>query len=124
MMAVGDLDGLSPNVAAVARGAYSAKDESAIRGSGYAVESLEAALWCFAHTDSFDAAVLRAANLGDDADTTAAITGQVAGAYYGIDAIPLQWRARLHMGDEIDAMARGLAARARQPVCRSPDGVG
>ena len=52
-----------------------------IRGSGYVVDSLEAALWCFETTDSFDSAILAAANLGDDADTTAAITGQIAGAY-------------------------------------------
>jgi ADP-ribosyl-[dinitrogen reductase] hydrolase len=109
MLAVTDLDGLTPNVAALARGAYLGKHESKIRGSGYAVESLEAALWCFAQTPSFEAAVLRAANLGDDADTTAAIVGQVVGAHYGIDAIPPQWRTFLHMGDEIDAMARGLA---------------
>ncbi len=62
-----------------------------IRGNGYVVDALEAALWCFWTTDTFFAAVLAAANpsagsgqaLGDDADTTAAICGQVAGAYYG-----------------------------------------
>jgi len=57
-------------------------------------------------------AVLAAANLGDDADTTAAITGQIAGAYYGVDAIPDGWRARLTMADEIDATARRLFERS------------
>jgi ADP-ribosyl-[dinitrogen reductase] hydrolase len=100
----------SPAVAALAQGAYRTKPESAIRGTGYAVASLEAALWCFEHTESFEAAVLRAANLGDDADTTAAIVGQVAGAHYGIRAIPERWRAPLHLGAEIEAIARRLWA--------------
>jgi ADP-ribosyl-[dinitrogen reductase] hydrolase len=100
----------SPAVAAIAQGAYRIKPESAIRGTGYAVASLEAALWCFEHTASFEAAVLRAANLGDDADTTAAIVGQVAGAHYGIAAIPERWRAQLHLGAEIEAIARRLGA--------------
>lgn len=71
------------------------KPEEKIRGTGYAIDSLEAALWCFWQTDSFESAILRAANLGDDADTTAAICGQVAGAYYGEAAIPAHWRSRL-----------------------------
>uniref|UniRef100_UPI0038577CFA ADP-ribosylglycohydrolase family protein n=2 Tax=Bacteria TaxID=2 RepID=UPI0038577CFA len=76
---------------AIARGDYLAKSASEIRGSGYSVESLEAALWCFHHTDGFAAAILQAANLGDDADTTAAIVGQLAGVYYGVRAIPAHW---------------------------------
>lgn len=103
----------SPAVAAIARGEYRGKPESAILGTGYAVASLEAALWCFAQTPSFEAAVLRAVNLGDDADTTAAIVGQVAGAHYGIAAIPSRWRSRLHLGAEIESIARRLAARPR-----------
>lgn len=99
----------SPKVAALAAGAYFRKTEAEIRGSGYAVASLEAALWCFRDTNSFETAVLRAANLGDDADTTAAIVGQLAGAHYGIDAIPAHWRARLHMGAEIEQIALKLA---------------
>ena len=70
---------------------YINKEESEIRGSGYVVESLEAALWAFETTDSFADAVLKAANLGDDSDTTAAVCGQIAGAYYGLSAIPTDW---------------------------------
>ena len=99
----------SPKVAALMAGAYKSKPESQIRGTGYAVDSLEAALWCFQRTDSFEAAVLRAANLGDDADTTAAIVGQVAGAHYGVRDIPAGWLSRLHMRDEIEGMALRLA---------------
>lgn len=104
-------------VAALARGDYLVKSVSDIRGSGYSVESLEAALWCFHHTDSFAAAILQAANLGDDADTTAAIVGQLAGAYYGIRAIPAHWLEMLHDGEEITATADRLldASRLRVP---------
>ncbi|MCQ4285926.1 ADP-ribosylglycohydrolase family protein [Pseudomonas stutzeri] len=80
-----------------------------IVGSGYVVESLEAALWCFWHTDSFEAAILAAANLGDDADTTAAICGQLAGAYYGSSGIPEDWTSSLYLQDHIRKMARQLA---------------
>ena len=97
-----------PSVAALARGDYREKPEAAIRGSGYVVESLEAALWCFFTTSSYEEAVLRAANLGDDADTTAAICGQLAGAFYGVDGIPALWLERLVMGEEIRTLADGL----------------
>lgn len=100
-----------PSVRSIAEGAYRGKPRDAIRGSGYCVASLEAALWCFASTGSFADAVLAAANLGDDADTTAAITGQVAGAFYGIEGIPAHWRAMLFMGEEIGEMAAGLLHR-------------
>jgi ADP-ribosyl-[dinitrogen reductase] hydrolase len=72
------------------------------------VESLEAALWCFHTTPSFESAVLEAANLGDDADTTAAIVGQVAGAFYGVQGIPAKWLEKLHMREEILGMAEAL----------------
>lgn len=93
---------------AIANGNYLKKSEDQICGSGYAVDSLEAALWCFQHTDSFAQAVLCAANLGEDADTTAAIVGQIAGAHYGVQAIPQTWLARLHLRPEIEATATAL----------------
>jgi ADP-ribosyl-[dinitrogen reductase] hydrolase len=81
------------------------------------VEALESALWCFDQTSSFEEAVLRAANLGDDADTTAAICGQLSGAYYGVNAIPEQWRERLTMCDDIMHLALQLyELREPQPV--------
>lgn len=76
-----------------------------IKGSGRASESLEAAHWCIWHTDNFKDAVLAAANLGDDADTTAAITGQIAGALYGVESIPKEWLDKLHKRDMIEKMA-------------------
>lgn len=105
---------LSEKVDALAKGAYQHKRIDQIKGSGYSVESLEAALWCFWHTDSFESAVLKAANLGDDADTTAAICGQLAGAFHGVQQIPDRWLARLAMHDDISSLAdRLLAERHR-----------
>jgi len=100
----------------IAQADYLSKSRDQIQGSGYCVASLEAALWSFATTESFEAAILAAANLGDDADTTAAIAGQVAGAFYGVDNIPLHWRGQLYMSEDIDAMARGLLHRDGRPV--------
>jgi len=98
-------------VAALTNGVFLDKDESDIRGSGYCVESLEAALWCFFHTDNFRDAVLRAVNLGDDADTTGAIVGQIAGAYYGATSVPAGWMEKLAMLDDIEQMAGNLYKR-------------
>lgn len=101
-------------IAAIARGEYAELPADAISGTGYVVKSLEAALWCFHHSDSFPAAVLKAANLGDDADTTAAVCGQLAGSFYGIEGIPAPWRERVVRADEILALADRLYA-ARPP---------
>lgn len=101
----------SPSIQAIARGDYRNKPIDEIRGTGYVVESLEAALWCFWTTDTYKQAVLAATNLGDDADTTAAICGQVAGAYYGVSGIPNPWLEKLTMRDEITQLADQLHHR-------------
>lgn len=98
----------SPRLRAIAEGSFAAKDESQVVGSGYVVHSLEAALWCFMAEDGFDAVVLRAANLGDDADTTAAIAGQLAGAFYGASGIRTSWLEKLALGDVILEMGAKL----------------
>lgn len=79
-----------------------------IAGKGFAPKSLEAALWAVWSTRSFEDAVLAAVNLGDDADTTGAIAGQLAGALYGAEGIPVHWRERVLLGDEISGLADGL----------------
>lgn len=104
----------SPKIVAIARGDYLRKTESEIRGSGYMVESLEAALWCFMHTDTFRDAILRSANLGDDADTTAAVCGKIAGAYYGELAIPRTWLNKLTMYEEICDLADRLFLESKR----------
>jgi len=105
---------LAPAIAAIAAGDYRSKAPSQIRGSGYVVRSLEAALWCFLQTDSFEDAVLKATNLGDDADTTSAICGQLAGAFYGAESIPEGWLAKLAMGENIGSLARQLHEQRQQ----------
>ena len=92
---------LDPTIAAIAAGSFAHKSPPAIRASGYVVESLEAALWAFHHAGTFAEGCLLAVNLGHDADTTAAVYGQLAGAYYGAAAIPATWRDRLAHGDLI-----------------------
>lgn len=99
---------LSPKIETIRQGTYQTKEPPEIAGTGYVVASLEAALWAFARTDNFRAGCLLAANLGDDADTTAAVYGQVAGAFYGIDGIPAEWRHKVTMHDEIVTLADQL----------------
>jgi ADP-ribosyl-[dinitrogen reductase] hydrolase len=96
---------------AIGQGRYLRKSRDAIRGTGYVVDSLEATLWCFAQTDNFRDCILMAANLGDDADTTAAQAGQLAGAFYGESGIPAGWLAKLAMMEAIRSMADALAAQ-------------
>ncbi|MEN3749763.1 ADP-ribosylglycohydrolase family protein [Sphingomonas sp. HF-S3] len=95
-------------IAAILGGGWRGKSRDRISSSGYVVDSLEAASWCVGTTESFEEAILLAANLADDADTVAAITGQLAGALYGASAIPAGWRAKLAWADEIEALARRL----------------
>jgi len=99
-------------IGAIMAGGWREKARRQIRSSGYVAHSLEAALWCVARAEDFRAAVLLAANLGDDADTTAAIAGQLAGALYGATGIPAEWRARLAWGERIERTARALLAAA------------
>jgi ADP-ribosyl-[dinitrogen reductase] hydrolase len=98
---------------------YALMPRAAIKGSGYCIDSLTAALWAFLTTTDFKSAVLLAVNLGDDADTTAAICGQLAGAYYGVNGIPRTWRKRLAMAEYIDETARRLYASAQETSAAS-----
>ncbi len=83
--------------------------DSDVKGTGYVYDSLNASLWACNKTFSFEEAVLKAVNLGDDADTTGAVTGQLAGAYYGYDAIPQHWKDKLRHHDMIVELAEKLA---------------
>jgi len=99
---------LHPEVEAVARGSWRGKEPPAIRGTGYCVAALEAAIWAVAGASDFKAAILRATNLGDDADTTAAIAGQLAGARFGAAGIPEPWLDLLAMRFRLESLADGL----------------
>ena len=79
-----------------------------VRASGYAVHSVQAAFWSFLGTDSFEEAVVTAVNLGEDADTTGAVCGALAGAYYGLAAIPERWVKVLRDREEIVGLADGI----------------
>ncbi len=79
-----------------------------IKSGGYVIESLEAALWCFLRKDSFVSAVLSAVNLGQDTDTTAAITGGISGIYYGLTEVPTHWITSLPRIDEIITLGNKL----------------
>ena len=103
---------LAEEIARVAGGSFKDRKPPAIRGTGYVVASLEAALWAFQRSQDFRAGALLAVNLGDDADTTGAIYGQIAGAHYGAQAIPSAWRERLTLAAEIESLADRLYDRA------------
>lgn len=110
---------LHPEILHVAEGSFREKKPPEIKGSGYVVKSLEAALWAFHDARDFREAVLRAVNLGDDADTTGAVCGQLAGAYWGESGIPAEWLEGLARKEMIeDALARCVEKGPK----RSPDG--
>lgn len=93
------------NIISIANMDFLNLDYSQLTGSGYVVESLESALWCFINGNTFEECILLAANIGNDADTTAAICGQLAGAYYGFCNIPTKWRTSISMAAEIEELA-------------------
>ena len=97
-------------VDAVAAGSFRQKQPPEIVGSGYVVKSLEAALWAFHDAKDFREAVLRAVNLGDDADTTGAVCGQLAGAYWGESNIPTDLLDGLDRKDMIEEALESLGA--------------
>ncbi len=82
--------------------------ENEIQSSGYAIHSLEVALWSFYHTHTFEDAILKSVNLGDDADTGGAITGQLVGAFYGVDGIPDELVCALSKSEAISVMIERL----------------
>ena len=95
-------------VADVAAGGWRGKQRSEISSSGYVIHTLEAALWCVDRSETFEDAVTLAVNLGDDADTVGAVTGQLAGAIWGAKAIPERWLAPLAWRERIEELADKL----------------
>lgn len=83
-------------------------DEDTISSGGYVLHSLEASLWCFLHSESYAEAVLKAVNLGEDTDTTGAITGGIAGMYYGLENIPEEWVEVLVRKEDIGKLCEKL----------------
>ena len=97
-----------PGIAKVAAGSWLTKERAAISSSGYVVHTLEAALWCVGRTDSVADALVLAANLGDDADTVGAVTGQLAGALWGVSGVPAAWLDRLSWRERMESLAEHL----------------
>jgi ADP-ribosylglycohydrolase len=104
---------LAPEIEVIARGSFKRKEPPEIKGTGYVVQSLEAALWAFYKSKDFREGALLAVNLGDDADTTGAVYGQIAGAFYGYEGIPERWREVVALAEMIVGMADRLAEAAR-----------
>jgi ADP-ribosyl-[dinitrogen reductase] hydrolase len=103
-----DIKPLHPLIQEVAQGSFRQKQPPAIQGSGWVVRSLEASLWAFHDADTFEEAVLKAVNLGDDADTTGAICGQLAGAFWGESKIPGALRSGLARMDMLENALAGI----------------
>lgn len=100
-----------PAIQTIAVGSYRSKARDQIRSGGYVTDTLEAALWCVAQTSTFEDALVLAVNLGHDSDTVGAVTGQLAGAMYGLSAIPQRWLKPLAWREEMETMAIRLTAR-------------
>ena len=107
-----DRNPLSGGIARVARGSFKDTEPPEIKGTGYVVKSLEAALWAFNKSQEFDHGLLLAVNLGDDADTTGAVYGQLAGAYYGASGIRKEWRRKVALRGVIESLADQLLLEA------------
>ena len=101
-------------IADMAAGSWRAKDRDAISSSGYVLHTLEAALWCVGRTESIEEALILAANLARDADTVAAVTGQLAGALWGMSGAPAAWLDKLAWRDRIEALAADLYEAAQR----------
>jgi ADP-ribosyl-[dinitrogen reductase] hydrolase len=103
-----DREPLAPKINDIAAGSFLQREPPEIKGSGYVVRSLEAALWAFVKSTSFEHGALLAVNLGDDADTTGAVYGQIAGEYYGVEGIPERWRSKLARLETLERFALRL----------------
>jgi ADP-ribosyl-[dinitrogen reductase] hydrolase len=115
-----DENPLAPEIAEIAAGSFRRKQPPGIRGGGYCVDALEAALWAFHSSSDFRSGALLAVNLGDDADTTGAIYGQLAGAFYGESGIPLEWRRKLALKPTLDRYAEFLFQLSLHPLPELP----
>ena len=108
-----DAEPLERKIARIRRGSFKERQPPQVRGTGYVVASLEAALWAFWNSRDFREGALLGVNLGDDADTTGAVYGQIAGAAYGMAGIPAEWLDKLAWRDRIVAMADALVTKRR-----------
>lgn len=99
------LSPLTESIEKIAKGSFKSKEKGDVKGSGYVVDCLEAALWAFDHSESFEEGLFMAVNLGLDADTTGAVYGQLAGAYYGAEGLPERMREKIYQRSLIEEFA-------------------
>jgi ADP-ribosyl-[dinitrogen reductase] hydrolase len=105
---------LEPSVVAVMTGSYKHRNPPEIKASGFVIETMEAALWAFYHTNSFEEGALKAVNLGNDADTVGAVYGMLAGAYYGVNAIPTEWIGKCSFQGLVQTIVDEILIRSQQ----------
>jgi len=99
-------------VAFIARCDWRNKSIAEIQSTGYVIHTLEASLYCVDTTTTFEGALLKAVNLGDDADSVGAVTGQLAGAKYGVDSIPEDWLDKLVDSEKIISIAEEIFSKS------------
>ena len=100
-------------IGSILQGSWRGKPRENVESSGYVAHSLEAAIWSVGRTADFRTAVLTAANLGGDADTTAAIAGQLAGALYGMSGVPAEWLTQLAWRERLEEVGQRLTGSAQ-----------
>ncbi|CAF3970212.1 unnamed protein product [Rotaria sordida] len=105
---------LEPSVVEVMTGSYKHCNPPQIKASGFVIKTMKAALWAFYHTNSFEEGALKAVNLGDDADTVGAIYGMLAGAYYGVNAILIEWREKCSFQGLVQTIADEILIQSQQ----------
>jgi len=108
-----DEEPLVATIDEVATGSFKDREPPEIVGTGHVTRTLEAALWAFERTDDFRSGALKVVNLGNDADTTGAVYGQIAGAAYGCSSLPPSWASRLTMHEAIDGLSSALPRRGQ-----------
>ena len=109
-------DPLHDELNSIIRCEFTSKCANEIQSSGYAIHSLEASLWSFHHTHTFEEAILKSVNLGDDSDTVGAITGQMVGAYYGVDGVSNEWISGLSRLDLIESVFVKLSSHYMREI--------
>jgi ADP-ribosyl-[dinitrogen reductase] hydrolase len=110
------MDDLDITIQEIIKGSFKTKQPPHIIGSGYVVKTLEAALWAFHETTDFESGALKVVNLGNDADTTGAVYGQIAGAYYGLKGIPGKWLKKIYRAADMEMMAKNLYTIANKQL--------
>ena len=107
---ISKIDDISPKLEAVVLGSYKIKSRNEISSSGYVIDTLEAALWSFYNGKTFSEVIILAVNLAEDADTVGAVTGQIAGAYYGYGKEMKKWAENIYKKDEIISIVNNLTS--------------